>query len=191
MQNSLSPDSSVTVHSGSTPKSFQTAATAPKDASVSAAVSRRSTTSTYSPNTATAATSSSVASALTAAKDVNAIATPSSKPTNRTPVLDDAGDVSQTWGKPRPCSKGTKCTSGVDSTPTPAVATGAKEPTTDYVYKLAGLLVVFKTVRPPHFEDNQDSSCSVNDKIKDIKIIQSELAILIMVLKFEHTVSQL
>ncbi|KAJ8542690.1 hypothetical protein ON010_g12118 [Phytophthora cinnamomi] len=95
--------------------------------------------STHSPNTATAATSSSVASALTAAKDVNAIATPSSKPTNRAPVLDDAGDVSQTCGKPRPCSKGTKCTSAVDETPTPAVATGTKDPAPDYVYELAGL----------------------------------------------------
>ncbi|KAJ8526106.1 hypothetical protein ON010_g15073 [Phytophthora cinnamomi] len=82
MQNSLSPDSSVTTLSGTTPKRFQTAATASKDASVSAAVTRRSTTSKYSPNTATAATSSAVASTLTATKDVNAIASPISKPTN-------------------------------------------------------------------------------------------------------------
>ncbi|KAJ8569057.1 hypothetical protein ON010_g6203 [Phytophthora cinnamomi] len=137
MQNGLATDSSVTTHSGSTPMRFQTAAPASKDASVSAAVTCRSTTSTCSPNTAIAVTSSGVAATSTTAKDVNTSATPSSKPTNCTPVLDDTCDVSQTTDKPRPCSKGANCTSGADSTPTPPVAPGAKETAIDCISVLA------------------------------------------------------
>ncbi|KAJ8548481.1 hypothetical protein ON010_g11192 [Phytophthora cinnamomi] len=108
-------------------------------------------TSTCSSNTARSATLSGVAAALTTAKHVNAIAIPSSKPTICTPVLHDASDVSQTTDKPRPCGKGTKCTSGVDSIPPPAVAPGAKETATDCILVLAaeehsGVLAVDETI---------------------------------------------